>query len=65
MKNTGNRVASKLRYKQRRELVTKKQETRVKVTSTRERRREEGLVFESISTNCAVTNTKTRAKTLN
>ena len=65
MKNTGIRVASKLRYRQRRELVTKKQETRAKVKSTREKRREEGLVFDCNSNNCAVKRTKTRTKTLN
>jgi len=64
MKNTGNRVASKQRYRQRREEVIKKQATRNKVTSTWEYRREEVLVLESMATNCAVTKTKIRTKTL-
>ena len=55
MKNTGNRVASKLRYRQRADLVRRKKETRDKVTSTWEYRREEGLVQDDIITNCAVT----------
>jgi len=65
MKKTGIRVASKLRYKQRREMVTKKQVTSAKVTSTRKKRREEGLVFDCKSNKCMVTSTSARTKTLN
>ena len=65
MKNNGIRVASKLRYRQSRELVTKKQATKTKTTSTSEKRRVECLVFDTRDVNCAVTKTRTRAKTLN